>query len=56
MSRTAQTARMLEAATAEQDRAAIIGRASSHVAWALAAAEAFAQHHLAAGPKGVPHA
>jgi hypothetical protein len=40
MSRTGQTARTLIAAVADQDRAAIIGRASSHVAWALAAAEA----------------
>ena len=38
MSRTAQAARMAEHAAAHEDRAAIIGKARSHVAWALAAA------------------
>jgi hypothetical protein len=38
MSRTATAARMAEHAAADQDRAAIIGKARSHVAWALAAA------------------
>ena len=36
--RTAQNARMAEHIAADQDRAAIIGKARSHVAWALAAA------------------
>ena len=40
MSRTAQTARMSAHALAEQDRAAVIGKARCHVSWALAAAMA----------------
>lgn len=36
--RTAQWARMAEAVATDQDRAAIIGKARSHVSWALAAA------------------
>lgn len=36
--RTAQMARMAEVVATDQDRAAIIGKARSHVSWALAAA------------------
>lgn len=38
MSRTAQTARMAAHVSADLDRAAMIGKARSHVSWALAAA------------------